>query len=70
MHCIPDDISANFRPELTAYVNTQDMLYIRIENVESDHDYSMEHICLDADTAEDLARDLLKMVKELRNGGF
>lgn len=52
--------------ELTAYINSTDKeIYISIEDKSND-----EHggwIVLNADTAEELAKDLLKQVKWIRN---
>lgn len=65
-HCKDD--GQNFKPELTAYINSEGFVYIHIEDKAADHMYNLEFICLDADTAEDFAKSLLKIVRVLRNG--
>lgn len=50
--------------EIKAYVNsTQKEIYFEISYIEG---YPIPYTVLDADTAEELAKDLLKMVKEMR----
>lgn len=66
IHCKESD--GDFCPELTAYVNTENYIYIRIETPPNDSGHDLQHIVLDADTAEDMARSILKMAKTLKNG--
>lgn len=59
--------SYNLHAELTAFINIKNLVGIVVQ-YHNDDESDMRCINLDADTAEELANDLLKFAKELRNG--
>ena len=65
LHCKPNDITAYFSPELTAYRNADDLLYIQIEDTGADHDYNSQHIVFDLDTAIDFVAQLQTIINEM-----
>lgn len=58
------DSDCDYNSQVRCYINNQNKIYLSVQFEDDDPGFTV----LNADTAEQLARDILKMVKELRNG--
>jgi len=55
--------------ELQCYSTSYNNIYISIKDYECGHDYSVQHICLDKETAIKLHRELKKHISFLESEG-
>ena len=58
--------------EMVCYKNTNEQIYISLKDVDSNHDYDFQFICLDKSTAIKLHRELKKQIsyiqEDVQNG--